>query len=570
MSEIEIGRLLLYLAILLGGTYGLGALLVRARIPAILGALMVAMAAHYTPLASALATPQLASAFDILAELGVLLLLFYIGLQIDIGEMRRQSQDIVLLTILNTLPPFILGAAVMLALGYGPLLAFVIGLTRMPTAEAVIVPVLDDFGLIRTRVGEFIVGAGVLDDVAGFDCDFFNISPREAEQMDPQQRLLLELTVEALERGGVVPGALAGANCSVHVGISSTDYADIRQGDPTTGNAYSMTGSTLSVAANRISYLLDLRGPSVAIDTACSSALFALDDAWRSIRQGRADMAIVGAVSLLLSPYPFIGFSKAAMLSPDGRCRAFGETADGYVRGEGGGVMVLRKLADAERDGEPIFAVLRGIATNNDGRTMGIAQPSADAQEKLLREVYRAARVKLRDIAYIEAHGTGTSVGDPIEAASVGRAIARRRPRKMPLYIGSAKSNIGHLEPASGMAGLIKAIEVLRRNSIPPSLHVGRLNPEIDFDALNLRVAAQAVALPATEGAPVVGVNSFGFGGTNAHAILQAWRPAERPISPLARWLSCSPAMARNGSAWVSSCSTAMRRSAPPSRRSTR
>lgn len=374
--------------------------------------------------------------------------------------------------------------------------------------------------------------AGVLDDVAGFDYGFFNISPREAEQMDPQQRLLLELTIEALERGGVVPGALAGVNCSVHIGISSTDYADIRQGDPTTANAYFMTGSTLSVAANRISYLLDLRGPSVAIDTACSSALFALDDAWRSIREGRADMAIVGAVSLLLSPYPFIGFSKAAMLSPNGQCRAFGETADGYVRGEGGGVMVVKKLADAERDGDPIFAVLRGIATNNDGRTMGIAQPSALAQEKLLRDVYRAARVKLRDIAYIEAHGTGTSVGDPVEAASVGRAIAARRPRKMPLYIGSAKTNIGHLEPASGMAGLIKAIEVLRHNTIPPSLHADRLNPEIDFDALNLRVASQAIPLPATEGAPIVGVNSFGFGGTNAHAILQAWRPAESRTPP--------------------------------------
>ncbi|MEE8332655.1 MAG: type I polyketide synthase [Alphaproteobacteria bacterium] len=375
--------------------------------------------------------------------------------------------------------------------------------------------------------------AGVLDDVAGFDFGFFNISPREAEQMDPQQRLLLELTYEALERGGVVPGNLAGANCSVHVGISSTDYADIRQGDPTTANAYFMTGSTLSVAANRISYLLDLRGPSVAIDTACSSALFALDDAWRSIREGRADMAIVGAVSLLLSPYPFIGFSKATMLSPYGQCRAFDETADGYVRGEGGGVMVVKKLADAERDGDPIFAVLRGIATNNDGRTMGIAQPSAVAQEKLLREVYRAARIKLRDVAYIEAHGTGTSVGDPIEATSVGRAIAKRRPRKMPLYIGSAKTNIGHLEPASGMAGLIKAIEVLRHNTIPPSLHADRLNPEIDFNALNLRVASQTMELPASEGAPIVGVNSFGFGGTNAHAILQAWRPAKSRTPPL-------------------------------------
>jgi len=375
--------------------------------------------------------------------------------------------------------------------------------------------------------------AGVLDDVAGFDCGFFNISPREAEQMDPQQRLLLELTWEALERGGILPSRLAGTRCSVHVGISSTDYADIRQGDPATADAYFMTGSTLSIAANRISYLLDLRGPSVSVDTACSSALFALDDAWRSIREGRADTAIVGAVSLLLSPYPFIGFSKATMLSPYGQCRAFDETAQGYVRGEGGGVLVVKKLADAQRDDDPIFAVLRGIATNADGRTMGIAQPSAATQEELLREVYRAARVRVRDIAYIEAHGTGTSVGDPVEAASVGRAIATRRPGNMPLYIGSAKTNIGHLEPASGMAGLIKAIEVLRRGAIPPSLHVDRLNPEIDFDGLNLRVATREMDLPATEGPPIVGVNSFGFGGTNAHAILQAWRPADsQPRGP--------------------------------------
>jgi acyl transferase domain-containing protein/NADPH:quinone reductase-like Zn-dependent oxidoreductase/short-subunit dehydrogenase/acyl carrier protein len=366
--------------------------------------------------------------------------------------------------------------------------------------------------------------AGTLGDISGFDAAFFGISPREAQQMDPQQRLLLELAWEALERGGQVPSRLAGTPAAVYVGISSTEYANIRQGDPAGANAYFMLGATLSIAANRISYLFDLRGPSMAIDTACSSALVALHEAVQAIRQGHASVAVVGAVNLLLSPLPFIGFSKASMLSPYGRCRAFDGAAGGYVRAEGGGVVVLKPLADAERDGDEIFAVIRGTGINTDGRTMGIALPSSEMQEALLRQVYKEARVSPRNIAYFEAHGTGTKAGDAAEAGSIGRALAMRRPKSAPLVIGSAKSNIGHLEPAAGMAGMIKAIGVLRRGVIPPSIHVSTPNPEIDFEHLNLSLATAPKLLPKSDKPLTVGVNSFGFGGTNAHVILEEYR----------------------------------------------
>lgn len=373
--------------------------------------------------------------------------------------------------------------------------------------------------------------AGVIEDVDRFDAEFFGISPREAVQIDPQQRLLLELTWEALERGGIPPERLAGTACSVHIGISATDYSDVRQGDPESGDANFMTGSTLSIAANRISYVFDLRGPSSVTDTACSSALFALNDAWRVLHAGKAETAIVGAAHLLLSPYPFVGFSKAMMLSPHGQCRAFDANAEGYVRGEGGGVLVLKKLANAQRDNDTIFAVLRGVATNNDGRTKGITQPAEQAQEELLREVYRAARISPSRLSYLEAHGTGTSVGDPIEATAIGMALGQRRLRKKPLIIGSAKTNIGHLEPASGMVGLIKAIEVLRHGAIPASLHFDEPNPKIDFKRLNVRVAHASSLLSDTNKLPVVGVNSFGFGGANGHAILEAAPKSKTPMA---------------------------------------
>lgn len=367
--------------------------------------------------------------------------------------------------------------------------------------------------------------AGTIGDVSGFDAEFFGIAAREAVEMDPQQRLLLELTHEALERAGIVPARLAGSDTAVYVGISGSDYAERRMGDLETIDPYFMLGSTLSIAANRISYIFDLRGPSMAIDTACSSSLVALHEAVQALKAGRSGLAIVGGVNLLLSPAAFVGFAKAMMLAKDGRCRAFGKGGEGYVRAEGGGVLVLKTLADAVRDGDPVLAVIRGTGVNTDGRTHGIALPSSASQEALLRKVYKDARVHPREISYFEAHGTGTAVGDPAEAGAIGRAIGRRRPKARPLPIGSVKSNIGHAEPAAGMAGLIKALGVLEHGRVPPSLHADELNPDIAFADLNIQLARESLALAA--GPRIVGVNSFGFGGTNAHAVLEAWTPPQ-------------------------------------------
>lgn len=374
--------------------------------------------------------------------------------------------------------------------------------------------------------------AGTLGDVSGFDPAFFGISPREAEQMDPQQRLLLEMAWEALERGGQVPERLAGQPVAVYVGISGTDYADSRQGDPSAGNAYFMLGSVLSIAANRLSYVLDLTGPSMAVDTACSSSMVALHEACQAIWSGRVPMALVGGMNLLLSPYPFIGFSKASMLSTYGQCRAFDSIAKGYVRAEGGAVLALKPLADAERDGDPIHAVIKGAGINSDGRTQGIALPSAEGQEALMRRVYEQFGIDPTDLSYFEAHGTGTAVGDPIETQAIGRAIGQRRAPSAPLPIGSVKTNIGHMEPASGMGGLVKALLVLKNRAIPPSLHLDEPNPEIDFAGLNLKPVTSLTPLADSATPAMVGVNSFGFGGANAHVVLAEYRT---PAAPTAR-----------------------------------
>lgn len=371
--------------------------------------------------------------------------------------------------------------------------------------------------------------AGTLGDVSGFDADFFGISAREAGQMDPQQRLLLEMTWEAMERGGQVPEHIAGTPTAVYVGIAATDYADIRQGNSEHANAYFVLGATLSITANRISYAFDLRGPSMAIDTACSSAMVALHEAVHALRGGRCGMAVVGSMHLLLSPYNFIGFSKATLLAPYGRCRAFDKLANGYVRAEGGGVLLLKPLKDAERDGDPILGIIRGVGINNDGRTKGIALPSSESQADLLRKVYRSAKVKPDDLVYLEAHGTGTAVGDPAEASAIGRALAIRR-KSGPLPIGSVKSNIGHLEPAAGMAGVIKALLVLQHHALPPTLHFENPNPDIDFAGLNLAPVQALTPIPEREQAALVGVNSFGFGGANAHVIIEEYRPALRSV----------------------------------------
>ncbi len=378
----------------------------------------------------------------------------------------------------------------------------------------------------RSEPGRSITfSAGVLSRLDQFDAGFFGISPREAGRLDPQQRLLLELAWEAMENGGVAPSGLAGSDCAVYVGISGLDYGMRALDDMSSMDAYSMTGNTLSIAANRLSYVFDLHGPSMAVDTACSSSLVALHQACRSLRDGESSLALVGGVNLLLHPYPFVGFTKASMLSAGGRCKAFDATGDGYVRSEGGAVLLLKPLAQAEADGDDIQAVILASGSNSDGgRKSGITIPSIEGQSDLLRQVMRQAGIAAGDLDYMEAHGTGTAVGDPIETAAIGQVIGQARAAGKPLPVGSVKSNLGHLEPASGMAGLIKTVLALKHRCLPPSIHVETLNPNIDFSGLNLEVVTSYRKLPVSERPLCMGVNSFGFGGANAHVLLEEHR----------------------------------------------
>ena len=367
---------------------------------------------------------------------------------------------------------------------------------------------------------------GYIADPLGFDPSVFGISPREAAEMDPQQRLLLEVTWSAFEDAGIAPSAVAGTNVGVYVGASSLDYGALHAADPAAIESHFMTGNTLSILSNRISHSFDLRGPSFTVDTACSSSLVAFAEAQAAIASGRIDMAIVAGVNLLLSPTSFIGFSRASMLSPTGLCRPFSAEADGYVRSEGVVAMVLVRLATAVQRHYPVRAVALASAVNSDGRTNGIALPAIEGQRELLDRLYDGGAIDPDRLAFVEAHGTGTRVGDPVEAAAIGEALGQRRAR--PLPIGSVKSNIGHLEPASGLAGLFKAILALEHRRLPASLHLGAINPGIDFAALNLALAADAVELPAA-GTWLAGVSSFGFGGTNAHVVIRQPEASEQP-----------------------------------------
>ncbi len=367
---------------------------------------------------------------------------------------------------------------------------------------------------------------GYIDDPLGFDPAVFGISPREAAEMDPQQRLLLEVVWLALENAGIPPSALAGSNVGVYVGGSSLDYGNLHTTDPAAVESHFMTGNTLSILSNRISYIFDLRGPSFTIDTACSSSLVAFAAAQAAISSGRIDMAIVAGVNLLMSPTSFVGFSRASMLSPTGLCRPFSAQADGYVRAEGAVAMLLVRLETAVAHGYPVRAVALASGVNSDGRTSGISLPSREGQRDLLDRLYRQGEIDPRQLAFVEAHGTGTRVGDPAEAVAIGEALGQMR--SAPLPLGSVKSNIGHLEPASGLAGLYKAILALEHRTLPRSLHADDLNPAIDFGALNLVVASDAVTLPPT-GTWLAGISSFGFGGTNAHAVIRHPEPAELP-----------------------------------------
>ena len=361
--------------------------------------------------------------------------------------------------------------------------------------------------------------AGIVGDLTQFDATFFGMSPKEAEALDPQQRMVLEMAWEAFEDAGIPPSSVAGTKAAVYVGAASTDMGMIRSDDPAVTGPYGMTGTSLSIIANRLSYFFDLHGPSMTIDTACSSSLVALNEACRAMAEENLPMALVGGVNALLSPMPFVGFSKAHMLSEDGRCKVFDAKGNGYVRSEGGAVIILKPLEAALEAGDAIHAVIRATGVNSDGRTAGIALPNGDAQAALLTSIYSDPRVPASRVAYVEAHGTGTAAGDPIETSSIGRVLGR--PGAEPLPVGSVKSNLGHLETGSGMAGLAKALTVLEKKTIPANILLTEPNPKIDFEGLGIRVPTASEPLPKTDGRALVGLNSFGFGGTNAHAVLE-------------------------------------------------
>ncbi|MGW2308122.1 SDR family NAD(P)-dependent oxidoreductase [Actinomadura luteofluorescens] len=377
-----------------------------------------------------------------------------------------------------------------------------------------------------TRLG------GFLQDVAEFDAAFFGITPREAAVMDPQQRLVLEVAWEAFEHAGIGPASLRGSRTGVFVGVSAPEYAAFTASDPASLEPFTATGAALSIIAGRLSYLLDLRGPSMIVDTACSSSLVSAHLAVRALRDGEADVALAGGVNLLLSPTVTMTFDLADATAADGHCKAFDASADGMVRAEGCGAVVLKRLSDAERDGDRILAVIRGSGVNSDGRSNGLVAPNSDAQRALLRDVYASAGIDTREVDYVEAHGTGTFLGDPIEAKAVGDVLGAGRDLDEPLLIGSAKSNLGHMESAAGIAGLIKTVLALHHRVIPPSAHYKEPNPHIPFDELRLAVVAEETPWP-DRGRPArAGVSGFGFGGTNAHVILEEAPAQEATVHP--------------------------------------
>lgn len=397
-------------------------------------------------------------------------------------------------------------------------------------------PNVDAPGKIVTRWGGFV------DNIDKFDPRAFGITPREASRMDPQQRLLLECTWETFEHAGLSQERMAGTKTGVFVGIGGTDYTHIPRRLPNyleALDAYCGTGNALSIASNRLSYIYDLHGPSLSIDTACSSALVALHYAVNSLRNRDCDMALAAGVNAILSPETTIAFSKARMLSPDGRCKPFDAGANGYVRGEGCGVVLLKRLSDAVTDGDNILGVIRATACNQDGKTSGMTAPNGPSQMECVRQALAQARVKPEQVTYIEAHGTGTPLGDPIEVSALQGVIGNNRAADAPpCYMASVKGNIGHLETASGVASLIKVVLMMQHGQIPPQRNFKTLNPNIEQLGLTLRIPTELTPWSVADRPRIAGISGFGFGGTNAHVIVEAWpqtavqshRQFERPL----------------------------------------
>jgi acyl transferase domain-containing protein/NADPH:quinone reductase-like Zn-dependent oxidoreductase/acyl carrier protein len=364
----------------------------------------------------------------------------------------------------------------------------------------------------------YTFAAGVIDSIYDFDPAAFGLSQREAMQMDPQQRLLLTLVWRALEDAGLPISGLGKERVGVYVGASSLDSGNLSAEDPASGSPYFMTGNTLSIVSNRISHVFGLNGPSMTIDTACSSSLVALDQAVKGLERGDIDTAIVGGVNLLVHPLSFVGFAQARMLSPEGLCRAYDTNGHGYVRAEGGAAIVLRRSDRSRQAGDRSYARIHATGVNSSGRTNGISLPSREAQANLLETIYAGNGIDVNRVAFIEGHGTGTRVGDPAEVWAIGNVIGRNR--RAPLPIGSIKSNIGHTEPVSGLFGLLKAMIALEQNFLPPTLHIQKTNEDIDFTGLNVRVNTSAIKLLPGKEPRLAGINSFGFGGTNAHVVI--------------------------------------------------
>lgn len=373
------------------------------------------------------------------------------------------------------------------------------------------------------------------DVVKGFDAEFFAMSPIEVERVDPQQRLMMELTWEALEHARIPASELRGESVGVFIGSSANDFQLIaalglggeRDANlPATAQGYAIMGSVSSIIPNRVSYFFDFRGPSVSVDTACSSTIVAVHQAVRALRDGDADLALAGGVNMILTPMATLGFDMGGGVAKDGHIKAFSSDADGMVRSEGGGLVVLKRLADAERDGDRILAVIKGSAVNNDGRSNGLLAPNPDAQADVLRAAYRDAGIKPSTVDYIEAHGTGTPIGDPIEADALGRVIGRGRDADKPALLGSAKTNFGHLESGAGAASLAKVLMAFQHNVIPPNINYAGPSPFIPFEQARLKVVDEPTEFPRYSGVATVGISGFGFGGTNAHVVLQEYVPA--------------------------------------------
>ncbi len=381
---------------------------------------------------------------------------------------------------------------------------------------------------LAERIRKARTRGGYLSDIKGFDAEFFALSKMEADNIDPQQRMALELTWEALEYARIPASSLRGQSVGVFVGSSTNDYSYLAMMDPRTAHPYAITGTASSIIANRVSYFFDFRGPSVAVDTACSSSLVAVHSGVQALRAGEADVVIAGGVNALVTPAVTLGFDEVGgVLAPDGRIKSFSADADGYARSEGGGVVVLKRLADARRDGDEILAVIAGSAINHDGRSNGMLAPNPDAQADVLRRAYRDAGINPCTVDYIEAHGTGTILGDPIEADALGRVIGRGRSADQPALLGAVKSNLGHLESAAGAASIAKVALSLHNNKIPPSINYSGPNPYIDFAGVRLKVADSVSDWPRYSGHAIAGVSGFGFGGANAHLVLREVLPED-------------------------------------------